>query len=69
MLKQDVIDHFGRQALVAETLNISQAAVSRWGDIIPEKQAFRLAYLTEGALVYDQVFYHNLHQLKRALNV
>ncbi|USH01106.1 Cro/Cl family transcriptional regulator [Grimontia kaedaensis] len=69
MLKQDVINHFGRQRLIADTLRISQAAVSRWGDIIPEKQALRLEYLTQGALVYDPTLYKKVLHPEPAVNV
>lgn len=62
MKKQDVIDFFGTQAAVAEALTsagyrISQPAVSKWGDVVPEIQARRLSKITGGALVFDEGVY------------
>lgn len=53
MKKSDVIRYFGSQTAVAAALNISQAAVSRWGDRVPEARALRLEKLTNGALQAD----------------
>lgn len=50
MKKQDVIDYYGSNLAVARALGISGAAVSRWGEVIPEKQALKLEKLTEGKL-------------------
>lgn len=41
MYKKDVIDHFGTQRAVAKALGISDAAVSQWKEVIPEKDAYR----------------------------
>jgi hypothetical protein len=57
MNKQKVLDHLGTQLSVANTLNIKQASVSKWNDVIPEKQALRIEKLTNGALKYDPSFY------------
>jgi len=57
MLKENCINHFGTQAALAKALNISTPAVSVWGLVIPEKQAFRLQRLTEGVLLYDETHY------------
>lgn len=40
MYKKDVIDHFGTQRAVAKALGISDAAVSQWKEVIPEKDAY-----------------------------
>lgn len=53
MLTQEAIDHFGSKAKLAKALEVSQPAVSRWGERIPEKRAARLSLMTNGALVYD----------------
>ena len=55
--KLDAITHFGTTIAVASALEISQPAVSHWGEIIPEKQAFRLDRLTGGKLVYNPDLY------------
>ena len=57
MLKYDCITHFGTQAALAKKLNISSPAISVWGSVIPEKQAFRLQMITGGVLAYDQAHY------------
>ncbi|MCV5274069.1 Cro/CI family transcriptional regulator, partial [Escherichia coli] len=46
MYKKDVIDHFGTQRAVAKALGISDAAVSQWKEVIPEKDAYRLEIVT-----------------------
>ncbi|MGS4497338.1 Cro/CI family transcriptional regulator, partial [Klebsiella oxytoca] len=40
MRKHEVIEYFGGVSKTAITLGISHPAVCRWGEIIPEKQAF-----------------------------
>jgi len=57
MLKENCITHFGTQAALAKELNISSPAISVWGLVIPEKQAFRLQMITGGVLEYDQAHY------------
>ena len=54
MYKKDVIDHFGTQRAVAKALGISDAAVSQWKEVIPEKDAYRLEVVTAGALKYQE---------------
>lgn len=53
MLKKDVIAHYGTQRAVALALGISDAAVSQWKAVIPEKDAYRLQVLTDGQLKCD----------------
>lgn len=57
MYKKDVIDHFGTQRAVAKALGISDAAVSQWKEVIPEKDAYRLEVVTAGALKYQESAY------------
>jgi len=57
MYKKHVIDHFGTQRAIAKALGISDAAVSQWKEVIPEKDAYRLQVVTEGALKYDETAY------------
>ncbi|EBN7738424.1 hypothetical protein D0N95_24510, partial [Salmonella enterica] len=52
-----VIDHFGTQRAVAKALGISDAAVSQWKEVIPEKDAYRLEIVTAGALKYQENAY------------
>ena len=57
MLKTQVLKHYGSYKAVYESLGITSGAVSQWGEVIPEKQALRLAQLTDGALVYRPALY------------
>jgi hypothetical protein len=52
MKKQDVIKFFRTQTQVADSLLITRQAVSAWPDPIPEKQAARLHFMTQGVLEY-----------------
>lgn len=53
-----VLDYFHNQNAIAEKLDISPAAVSKWDDIIPEKQALKLHRMTRGKLKYDPDLYN-----------
>lgn len=57
MLKEEAIKFFGSKTKLAKAAGVSQASVSRWGEIIPERRAARLAEITEGALKYDLTLY------------
>ncbi|TBR42181.1 hypothetical protein CBF23_007810 [Marinomonas agarivorans] len=68
MKKTEVLRYFGTQVKLANALGISQASISNWGDIIPEKQALRLEKVTQGALKYDVSFYERKKSTKRNIN-
>lgn len=53
MRKRDVIEFYGTISAAARRLGISPAAVSKWGEVIPEKRAARLHALTAGQLKYS----------------
>lgn len=57
MFKSNVVAFYKNQSGVAAALGIKPGSVSQWGNIIPEKQAFRLEKLTNGALKYDPDLY------------
>lgn len=57
MRKSEVIEHFGGVSKTASALGISHPAVCRWGDVIPEKQAFVIERITKGKLKYDSSLY------------
>ena len=59
MFTQAAIDHFGSKAKLAKALEVSQPAVSRWGNRVPEKRAARLSLMTNGVLVYDPKDYQS----------
>lgn len=66
MLTQDAVDYFGNKKNLAKALGVSQPAVSRWGDRIPEKRAARLSLMTNGALVYNPEEYEAPLQLQES---
>ncbi|MBP4067118.1 helix-turn-helix domain-containing protein [Aeromonas sp. MaB10011B] len=53
MKKADAINFFGSAAELARKLNISEAAVSQWGDTIPQGRAYQIEVLTGGELKAD----------------
>ncbi|NUW71396.1 Cro/Cl family transcriptional regulator [Vibrio mediterranei] len=55
MNKKLVIDHFGSQQAVANALGISQVAVHKWKDNIPELRAYQIEKITEGALKVEGI--------------
>lgn len=57
MRKITVISHFDDVTKAAKAIGVSQAAVSKWGKIIPERQAFRIERITNGELKYDPALY------------
>lgn len=61
-----VIRFYGTKAAIARELDISPEAVTRWGDIVPEKRAARLSHITGGELQYDPSFYENNDKAKRS---
>lgn len=59
MYKNLVVQYFGGVVKVAEALGLKHPAVSRWGSVIPEKQAMRLERITKGALRYEPKLYNS----------
>ncbi|HCC6169345.1 TPA: Cro/Cl family transcriptional regulator [Citrobacter amalonaticus] len=57
MRKSEVLEHFGGVSKTAYALGISHPAVCRWGEVIPEKQAFVIERITKGKLKYDAGLY------------
>lgn len=57
MYKKDVLKHFGTVSEVAKAVGVSMAAVSQWGEIIPEKNAYRLQQVTKNKLRVDEKMY------------
>ncbi|WP_088211118.1 Cro/CI family transcriptional regulator [Shewanella sp. Shew256] len=50
MKKAAAIDHFGSQVKLAAAIGVSQAAISKWPDDVPELRAYQIELLTEGKL-------------------
>ncbi len=53
MLKKDVLDHYKTPAILAEALDISEQAISQWGDKVPPFRAAQIHKLTRGKLKFD----------------
>ncbi|MCA6221911.1 Cro/CI family transcriptional regulator [Photorhabdus antumapuensis] len=58
MFKDDAIKFFGSQRAIAEKLNLSDAAVSQWKNVIPERAALKLNRITNGKLKYNPELYN-----------
>jgi transcriptional repressor of cell division inhibition gene dicB len=59
MFKNIVLNYFNGVTPLAKSLGISKGAISQWGDIIPEKNAYRIQEITNGALKVDTKLYRN----------
>ena len=57
MLKILVVEYYGGISKTAIALGISHPAVCRWGEVIPQKQAFVIERITKGKLKYDASLY------------
>lgn len=57
MKVETALDFYKTQQLLGKALGISQAAVSKWGQLMPEKQALKLERITDGALKYEPSLY------------
>jgi DNA-binding transcriptional regulator YdaS (Cro superfamily) len=57
MTKTEAIKHYGRAIDLARALGVTPAAVSTWGEIMPERQALKLERITGGVLRYDPMAY------------
>ncbi|MDE9463540.1 MULTISPECIES: Cro/CI family transcriptional regulator [Morganellaceae] len=60
MFKDDAVKFFGSQRAVAEKLNVSDAAVSQWREVIPERAALKLNRITNGKLKYSPSLYNKV---------
>jgi transcriptional repressor of cell division inhibition gene dicB len=50
MTKEQAIQFFGTQMLLAKALGMSQGSVSLWGEYPPELRQLQIEALTDGAL-------------------
>ncbi|MGL6488002.1 Cro/CI family transcriptional regulator [Aeromonas hydrophila] len=53
MKKTDAINYFGSASELAKKLNISEAAISQWGQNVPQGRAYQIEVLTGGKLKAD----------------
>jgi DNA-binding transcriptional regulator YdaS (Cro superfamily) len=69
MLTSDVVTHFGNQAAIANALEISRAAVSKWGEVVPEGSAYKLQAITNGKLKVRPDLYRKHHDQNSEVRV
>lgn len=50
MDKAAAIEHFGGITKLAATLGISRQAIHAWPEIVPDKWAYQIHYLSDGSL-------------------
>lgn len=65
MLKVDAFAHFGSPANTARALAISDAAVSKWDDVVPLESALALETLTRGKVTVDYRLYPKLARARK----
>jgi hypothetical protein len=53
MRTTDAINHFGSQVELAKALEITEGAVSQWGDHPPVLRQYQIQALTKGKLKAD----------------
>jgi hypothetical protein len=57
MRKRDVLARFDGPVKTAAALGITRSAVAQWGDLVPERIAWRVQHLTDGALSVNTRLY------------
>jgi hypothetical protein len=57
MRKRDVLARFGGPIKTAKALGITRSAVAQWGALVPERIAWRVQHLTDGALPVNPSLY------------
>lgn len=59
----DVLEHFDHDIYkVAALLGITRQAVEQWGEVVPERSAYKLQVLTNGRLVANPALYRRKHR-------
>ena len=52
MKKSEVVAFYGSVRAAAKALGISPAAISQWGEEVPELRAYHIQQITKGKLKY-----------------
>ena len=60
MLTKTAIEHFGSQAEICRALDISSAAVAKWGEVVPIEAAMALEILSDKSVTVDHSRYPKL---------
>ena len=50
-------DTRGAKSKITKLLGLSSGAISQWGEVVPEGQAYKLESLTKGRLKVDPTLY------------
>lgn len=66
MLTKIAIQYFGSQAEISRRLDISSAAVAKWGETVPEGSAYKIESISGGHLKVDPDFYKKLKRQQSA---
>lgn len=61
MKTADVVRHFGNRVKTAKALGVTKSAVSQWGEVVPERIAYKTQIITGGALRVDPSVYSSSH--------
>ncbi|MFT6586057.1 MAG: DNA-binding transcriptional regulator YdaS (Cro superfamily) [Cognaticolwellia sp.] len=56
MRTSDVLLHFGSKTNTGKALGISKAAISQWGENVPQLRAYQIEKITGGELKCDPSF-------------
>lgn len=55
MKKTDAIKQFGSANALAKALGVTRMAITQWGEDVPQRRAFEIERITNGALKADFV--------------
>jgi hypothetical protein len=57
MYTRDAINHFGNKSKTAAALGVTKQAASKWGELLPERLAYRAERVSRGKLRVDPSLY------------
>lgn len=57
MLTKDVLKHYGSRARLAAAIGYTRQAIYRWGKLVPEAAAYRIAAATGGRFTVNPDLY------------
>jgi len=57
MLTVKALGYYDTKKELADALGLTKGAISQWGEVVPEGQAYKLQSITDGALQVDPSCY------------
>lgn len=66
MFTCEALNFFGTKTKLAKAAGVELQSLYKWGQLVPEARAHRLAEASGGALSYDKDVYDRYRQAKRA---